>query len=221
MGTSAPTTGRERGWDGETIWAWVVERGRLISYVAGGVLVLVAVVVFWRESVARKNERAEAALGTAQSAFYSGNMTLAKSDLEKLITRYPGTAGGTQATILLAQILYGEGKHDDGINRLTAAAATSPSHFAPAVEELIASGYADTKRYDQAVEHLNRAAEKAPFAADKAIYRAESARLLALAGKPAEARKIWQSLADDPESPVANEARVRMGELDAKAAAKP
>jgi predicted negative regulator of RcsB-dependent stress response len=217
MGTSA---GSDSGFDVETAWAWVVQRGRLLSYVGGGALVVVAVVLFWRESVARKNERADAALATAQSAFYSGNTALAKSDLEKLVTRYPGTTGGTQATILLAQILYSEGKHDDGINRLNAAVGSAPGHFGAAIEELLAGGYADTKRYDQAVEHLNKAADKAPFPADKAIYRAEAARLLALSGKKEEARKLWQQLADDPESPVANEARVRIGELDAKAAVK-
>lgn len=217
---SSASSGTEGGFDSDVAWAWISERGRPLTYVAGGALVITAVVLFWRESVARKNERADAALATAQSAFYSGNTALAKSDLEKLVARYEGTSGGTQAAILLAQILYGEGKHDDGIVRLKAAVGSAPNHFVPALEELLAGGYADTKRYDEAVQHLTRAAEKAAFATDKAIYRAEAARLLALSGKTAEARKAWQALADDPESPVANEARVRIGELDAKAAVK-
>ena len=221
MGTSAPTTeNKTRELDAEAIWSWIVERGRAVTYVGGGVVVAVAIGVFWRESVQRKNERAEAALATAQNAFYTGNSALAKSDLEKLIARYPGTSGGTQAAVLLAQILYGEGKHDDGINRLKEAASSAPTHFAASIEELMASGYADSKRYPDAIDHLAKAAEKAPFPADKAIYRAEAARLMQLSGKTDEARKMWQSLVDAPDSPVANEARVRLGELGAKVAAK-
>jgi predicted negative regulator of RcsB-dependent stress response len=220
MGTTASSMKGGGEFDGAAIWTWVVERGRALSYVFGGAVVLVAVILFYRESQTRKNERADAAFATAQSAFYSGNTALAKSDLEKLVTRYPKTASGTQASVLLAQILYGEGKYDDGISRLTAASGSAPDYLASAVEAVLAAGYADSKRYDQAVEHLNKAAASAAFPAEKAVFQAEAARMLQMAGKTAEARKVWQSLADDPESPVANEARVRLGELDAKAATR-
>jgi predicted negative regulator of RcsB-dependent stress response len=218
MATSTTTRNNDTGIDGEAIRDWIVERGRVLTYVAGGLVVVVAVVLFYRESVSRKNERADAALVTAQSAFYSGNTALAKTDLEKLVTRYPGTTGGTQGSILLAQILFGEGKYDDGIARLQDAAGSAPSHLAASVESVLAAGYADSKRFDKAVEHFNRAADKSPFPAEKAVFMAEAARMLVLAGKPADARKVWQALADDPESPVGNEAKVRIGELDAKAA---
>ena len=220
MGTSVPATSKDDGLDRDSILDWVNRNSRMLTYVAGGAAIVVAVALFWRESIQRKNERAEAALATAQSAFYSGNTALAKSDLEKLTARYPGTVGGTQASILLAQILYGEGKHDDGINRLNSAAGSAPAQLGAAVEELIAAGYADTKRYDQAVEHLNKAADKSAFPAEKAIYHAEAARIMQIAGKNAEARKIWEALISDPDSPVASEARVRVGEIDARAAAK-
>jgi predicted negative regulator of RcsB-dependent stress response len=220
MASTAPGTGKVSELDGDTIKDWFATRGKMISTVAIGAVGLILVGYFVRENGLRKNENADRALVTAQSAFYAGNATLAKSDLEKLVTRWPKTPAGAQAAMLLAQILYGEGKYDDGISRLTAVIGSAPADFAASVEDLIAAGYADSKRYPEAIDHLTKAAEKARFAADKAIYQADAARLMTLAGRSADARKAWEALANDPESPVGAEAKVRLGELDAKASPK-
>ncbi|GDX87243.1 hypothetical protein LBMAG44_11560 [Gemmatimonadota bacterium] len=220
MGTSIPETAGKKVLDADTIRDWVVQRAKALSVAGGVVVVGIAVYLFWQQSNQIKNERANAALATGQNAFYSGNPVLAKSDLDKVVTRYPGTVGGTQAAILLAQIAYGESKYDDGVKLLTAAQSGAPAQFAPALEELIAAGHSDAKRYDEAASHYLKAANLAPFPSDKDIYRAEAARSYGMAGNDAEARKLWQALATNRESPVLNEARVRLGELDVKAAAK-
>lgn len=220
MASTAPGTGKLSEIDGDSIMDWFASRGKMIAIVAISAVGLLAVVYFVRENSLRKNENAERALVTAQSAFYSGNAALAKSDLEKLVTRWPKTPAGAQAAMLLAQILYGEGKYDDGISRLNAVVGSAPADFVASVEDLIAAGYADSKRYAEAIDHLTKAADKARFAADKAIYQADAARLMVLAGRTADARKAWEALATDPESPVGAEAKVRIGELDAKAASK-
>ena len=59
-----------------------------------------------------------------------------------------------------------------------------------------------------------------PAGAVRDGYRADAARALASAGKAAEAAKIWEELAKDPTSFYAAEARVRIGELTAKPAAR-
>jgi len=220
MATSSPATAPDKEWDAEAIKDWVVAHGKPLSIGGGALVVAVAAFLFWQQANRIKNERAETAFGGAQGAFYSGNTALAKSDLEKVVTRYPGTAGGTQATMLLAQILYGEAKYDDGIKLLTGIQSGAPAQFAASVEELIAAGHGDAKRPADAAAHYLKAAEKAPFPADKAIYKAEAARMYGLAGKNDEARKLWEALAADRDSPVLNEAKVRLGELSAKAASK-
>jgi len=60
------------------------------------------------------------------------------------------------------------------------------------------------------------AADVTRFPADKAEYRASAARSYAAAGKVAEAKAIWTDLAKDDTGPMAAEARVRLGELEAK-----
>jgi len=210
-----------QGLSTESLWDYVVANQRLLTYIGGAVVVAAGVVLFWRESVNVRNTRAQSAFESAQQAFYAGNLPLAKSDLDKLISRYGNTPGGVQATMLLAQILYGEGKYDDGIRRLQGAQGQRAAHrFAASVEELLAAGYVDTKRYDEAVSHFLAAAQKAAFEADRDSYLAEAARVYQLAGKTAEARKIWAQQAEDIESPAMSEARVRLGEIDAKAAVK-
>ena len=54
----------------------------------------------------------------------------------------------------------------------------------------------------------------------KERYLADAARALTSAGKKDEAAKIWSSLVTDKTSTFAGEARVRLGELTATAAAK-
>ena len=217
---TTPAPSQNRQWDVDATKDWIVSRAKPLSFIGGGIVVLIAVVLFWRQSDRLKNERADAALATAQSAFYSGNPTLAKSDLQKLVTRYPGTSGAAQAVMLLAQVMYGESRHDDGIKELTAAAGSAPAQFVAAIEELIASGYADTKRYDDAASHFLKAAERTTYSIEKDVFRADAARMYQLAGKTAEARKLWEPLAANRESPVLNEAKVRLGEIDSKAASK-
>jgi hypothetical protein len=123
--------------------------------------------------------------------------------------------------MLLAQANYNEGKWPEGIKVLEAAqksGAVGP--FAASLEALIAIGFADQKKFVEAARHSQLAADKARFPADKDVFRADVARMLALAGKKEEARKIWAELAAKPDSPVWGEARVRLGELEATVATK-
>ena len=175
----------------------------------------------WRQSHMKKEENAERAFQTAATSFYSGNYALARTDLKKMVDRYSGTTAGLEGAMLLAQADYNEGKWADGIKVLEGAQKSgSVGPFAASLEALIAIGYADQKKYEDAARHSQLASDKAQFPTDKDIFRADVARMLALAGKKDEARKIWAELAAKPSSPVWGEARVRLGELEATVAAK-
>lgn len=219
MGSSQIPGSSSANWDAEAVKEWVVANARTLMIGGAALVVIVAAVLFWQQSVRLKGERADMALATAQSAYYSGNVALAKSDLEKLVSRYPGTAGATQAAMLLAQIMYGESNYEGGIAQLTSALRGAPEAFQAAIEELIAAGYADSGKPTEAAAHYLKAAAAARFPAERDLYRGDAARQYAAAGNADEARKIWSELAEKLDSPMFNEARVRMGELTAKAAA--
>lgn len=196
-------------------------RSREITIGAIAVVAIGGGFYLWRESVIKKEENAERSLNAAANSYYSGNKALAQSDLEKMVARYGDTPAGVQGAMLLAQILYEGGKWPEGIKRLEAATASSSGGaFRAPLEGLIAAGYADQKKYDQAAEHYLTASDKAPFAADKDLFRADAARVLTLAGKRDGARKIWIALASKLDSPVIGEAKIRLGELEAPPPAK-
>ena len=176
------------------------------------VAVLVGGAFLWQASNARKSTQAEKAFFDAVE-LYSQKDAKAADALSKVAARYDGTAGGNQAALLLAQARYDEGKFDDGLKVLEA--VKRPGVFAAGVESLIAAGYEGKQQFDKAAEHYQAAVDKAPLSGEKEYLQGELARALTVAGKKDEARKIWEVLASKPDSPMAGEARIRMGELSA------
>ena len=166
----------------------------------------------WQASTARKVAQAEKAFYDAVGLFGRGDPKAA-AELGKVAQRYDGTAGGTQAALLLAQTQFDEGKFADGLKVLDGVAR--PGVFASGVESLKAAGYEGKAQYDKAAEHYLAAVSKAGLSGEKEFLQGEAARALAAAGKKAEALKIWEGLAAKPDSPMSGEAKIRVGELTA------
>jgi predicted negative regulator of RcsB-dependent stress response len=189
-----------------------------------GAIVVVAVaggLWLWRLSANQKNARAQAALVDATNTLYSGNRPLGETQLQAAADRYRDTPAGIEAAMLLAQTDYEEARWDDGVKVLAGVqTSTAISNFKASVEGLLGGGYADLKKYDDAVKHYQNAADASQFSFEKDIYLADAARVLQTAGKNADARKIWEDLASHTASPSAAEARVRLGEIDGAPASK-
>lgn len=197
--------------------AWLQLHSRAALF--GALLVLGAAGGLWlyRESKLREEANAEQALRSAEQSYLQGNAALAQSDLEKVITRYGGTASAVQAAIVLAQIHYSTGAFDKGVAQLQAVANEDAGEpYRPAVHSLIADGYAEQRKFEEAARHYDQAAAASRMETQKVSYRADAARAYMAAGKGEEAKRIWSELAEDPLSPVAPEARLRLGELEAR-----
>jgi len=204
----------------DTFMEWTQIHARELSIAA---IVIVAVAIgAWLYAHARqvRGQAASAALATAEQAFSAGNAALAQSDLERLIKRYPSTHAGKEATLLLAQVLYQNGKYQQGITQLSALAGSDEKAIASGAENLTAAGYEELKKFDDAAQHYQKAAAITPYATYKDGYLASAARAYTEAGKTDEAKKIWQTLANDQSSPSSAEAKVRLGQLEAKAGPK-
>lgn len=174
----------------------------------------------YRQGQQTKAQAADRAYLQAQNSVASGNTPLAQSDLKKIVDRYPGTLAAVQASMLLAQLQYEQGKYADGIATLEKARGSAPKTMVPGLHSLVAAGYEDQQKHDLAAAEYQKAADATPYELDKQKYLADAARSLAAAGKTEEARKIWAQLAEDPTGPTAGEARVRLGELEAKPASR-
>lgn len=200
----------------ESLSTWFQTNSKLIGGVLGGAAVVGALIVGYRSWTGSTREKASAALYQAQGAFAEGKWAEAQASLEKVATRYSGTASGQQAAVLAAQAMYEQKKYDEGIKALEKAAGSASSDFKSSIEALIAAGYEMKGSWNDAATHYGKAADAAPFPADKHQYQASQARSLQAAGKSADARKLWEALAAIDGDPVQQEANVRLGELSAK-----
>ena len=212
---NVPTTKRY-GADEESFTEWLMLHKREVTWAVVALAIIVGGVWFYQRSQSIKAQRAEAAYFQARQSAAAGNLPLAVSDLGKVATRYEGTSAGTQAALTLAQMLYDQKKFKEGLAVLKKAEANASGDFRPSVHVLEAAGYEEEKDLTSAAEQYKLAAEVTRFPADKAEYQAAAARDYMAAGKTDQAKAIWTALAKDDTGPVSAEARVRLGELEAK-----
>lgn len=198
---------------------WLELHSRQLMYGSIALLLIAGGFWFYRQSNAKQAQSASTALSESEAAIASGNLPLAQSGLEKVVQRYGSTPAGAQARVLLAQVHYEKGEYQQGMKELEPVTSDKDAYTAAAALNLTAAGLEQSGKYPEAAATYQKAAERAPYKIDHDVYMASAARVLTTAGKTAEARKIWSALANDDQSTAAAEARVRLGELEAKAGA--
>ena len=216
MTTPNAATGKRYGADEESLTEWFMLHKREVTWAVVALAIIVGSFWFYERSQSIKSQRAEAAYFQARQSAAAGNLPLAVSDLQKVVNRYEGTNAGTQAALTLAQALYDQKKFKDGLAALKKAEAKAPGDFRPSIHVLEAAGYEEQKDFVSAAEQYKLAAEATRFPVDKADYQAAAARDYMAAGKADQAKAIWTALAKDETGAVAAEARVRLGEIEAK-----
>ena len=183
-----------------------------LAAIAGGAWV-------YGRSVELKAENAERTLVVAEQTLAQGNMPAAQSELEKVVARYPKTAAGVEASMMLAQLHYQKAEYQQGIDLLERAAgqgAAKPRKAA--IQALAGDGHAELGEFAEAAASYAAAADAAEFELDELAYRVKAAYAHMNAGNRDAALAIWTELAKDPLSPAAGEAKIRLGELQAQPA---
>lgn len=193
----------------EAVWAGVV----VVALGAGG--------WFYLRSKELKNSRAEKAYFEAQRSQAAGNLPLAESDLRKMVERYDGTPSAIEGRLQLAQVMYQQGKFQQGIDELKSKAGDigSDKLYGSSVHMVMAGGLEQLKKFKEAAVEYEAAAKVARFDSDRQRYLALAARAYATAGDTAKSEALWAELGKDSKGTVAGEARVRLGEMTAKPAA--
>ena len=206
---------KKYGADEESLSEWLMLHKREVTWGVVAIAVVVGGLWFYERSQSLKAQRAETAYFQARQTAAAGNAPQSVSELQKVATRYEGTPAGTQAAMTLAQALYEQKKYKEGIDALKRAESKASEDFRAPIHVLEAAGYEELKDFVAAADQYKRAAEVTRFPAEKDEYRADAARSYAAGGKVAEAKAIWTDLAKDESNPLAAEARVRLGELEA------
>ena len=214
--TGAATTGPTFDERTESAMDWARANTKTLGIAVG--VVALAVIVWigvnqWRN---QRADAAETALNRARQSYAQGNLPLAQTDLRRVIRQFGGSSAGSQATMLLAQAFYEQGKPDSGLKVLNEGKAASLDRAS--FEALKGAGYEQQKKYAEAAQRYRAAADLTEAKIAKDQYMADAARTLTAAGNKAEAEKIWTALAKDNTSALSAEARVRLGELTATTA---
>jgi predicted negative regulator of RcsB-dependent stress response len=218
--TGAPTPARQP--KAESFLDWFHVNSKLVT--VGGFVVLAAVAGAWYYQTAktRKLENADKQLLLAKQSLQPGNpnLQLAESDLAKVADRYAGTPAGAEAGLLLGQLKLEKGDNQGAATYLKGLAdklSSGPS--AAAVRGLLGDAYAQLDKPADAAAEYERAAGLTAMPNEKAYLLSKAGHAYMAAGKHTEARRIWEALAANQESPaLAAEARVRLGELVASPA---
>jgi hypothetical protein len=175
----------------------------------------------YTKSQQTKEVNAAKALLLAQQSMAAGNPALGRSDLEKMTARYAGTSAGSEAAMLLAELDFDQAKFQEGVTVLENAAKSAPQPLEVEIRGLMGDGYLSMKNPAAAAKEFERAADLTDHEMDRASQRAREARAYTVAGDTAKARQLWSDLSQNTKNPsVAAEARVRLGEMTAKVAAK-
>ena len=206
--------------DSETFIEWAEANGRVLAFAA---LAIAAIALgtwlygyFGRTNAAK----AEGLLAQAETALAAQRLPEAQTQLERLVQNYDGTPAAGQGLLRLAQVLYEQGKFQDGLARLEGAFGEyEDGPFAVSVRQLAGAGHEQLGKPAEAAARYAEAAELSSLAGERDGLYARAARAWADAGRKDEAVRLWQKLMDRPGSALANEARVRIGELTAAPAA--
>ncbi|MEO8193933.1 MAG: tetratricopeptide repeat protein [Gemmatimonadales bacterium] len=201
----------------ESLMDWFQLHNRKIAWAGAVVFALAVGGWFYTRSQDLKGERAEKAYFTAQRSVAAGNLPLAESDLKKMIGRYAGTRAAMQARLELAQIMYEQGKIQQGLDELKPAEDEigGSKEFGSTVHLVMASGLEQLKKFSEAAAQYEKAAKVARFDSDRQRYMSLAANAYLSGGDKAKAKAIWTELGEDSKGTVAGEARVRLGELNA------
>ena len=195
--------------------AWYRERPRLLLGALGIVAAALLVAWFVVASGKRKEEFAARSLNQARTAAEAGNLPLASSELQKLITAYRGTDAAQEAVITLNQIRLVNGQSELAAVGLREFLASKPSpRYVTPAQGLLGASLENAKRYAEAGQAYTQASNSAEVDYLKAQYLVDAGRAYREGGKTAEAVRAYRTVVEKfAGTPSLTEAQVRLAEL--------
>ena len=196
---------------------WYRDRKRL-PLLALAVLAAAAVIGwFVFASGQRKEQFAARSLNQARAAAEAGNLPLASSELQRLITTYKGTDAAHEAVITLNMVRMVNGQSELAAVGLRDYLTTKPpaKYLAPA-QGLLGASLENAKRWADAAAAYSQASSASDVPYLKAAYLVDAGRAYREAGRAAEAGRAYRTVLEKyPETPSFTEAQVRLAELTA------
>jgi outer membrane protein assembly factor BamD (BamD/ComL family) len=215
MATTVEATRREPAPAPAAPASWYGGRQRLL--IGSVILVAALVLVGWfvMASGKRKEQFASRSLNQARAAAEAGNLPLASSELQRLITTYEGTDAATEAVITLNQIRLINGQSELAAVGLRGFLASKPStRYVTPAYGLLAAALENSKRWAEAGQAYTQASDAAEVEYLKAQYLVDAGRAYREGAKLDEAIRAYRTVVQKyPDSPSFTEAQVRLAEL--------
>jgi outer membrane protein assembly factor BamD (BamD/ComL family) len=197
--------------------AWYRDRQRLL--LAGLVVLAAAAVVAWFvvASGKRKEQFAARSLNQARAAAEAGNLPLASSELQRLITTYKGTDAAHEAVITLNQVRMINGQSElAAVGLREYLAGKPPAKYVAPASGLLGAALENAKRWPEAAGAYTQASNAAEVPYLKATYLVDAGRAFREAGRLEEAARAYRTVLQKyADSPSFTEAQVRLAELTA------
>ena len=207
---TATPAGGDAGWGRQPGNRLLLAAGIAVALVLLGLLLVVM-------SGRRKEEFGARALAQAMSVAESGNLALASSELQKVVSTYSGSRAAQQATIVLNQIRIVNSQQELAISGLRDFLKGSPSpapEFVVAANGLLGSALENGGRPAEAGEVYRAGAKAAKDDFLQADLLNQAGRAFRNAGDTEQAIQAYREVVSKhPKSPGLLEAQVRLAEL--------
>lgn len=194
---------------------WYQRRQRHL--LAGLAILAVLALVAWfvMASGRRKEEFAARSLNQARAAAEAGNLPLASSELQRLISAYKGTDAASEAVITLNQVRMVNGQSELAAVGLKEFLAAKPKpQYVPPATGLLGAALENSKHWVEAANAYTQASTASDVDYLKAKYLVDAGRAYTEGGKPEEAAKVYRAVLQKfPKTPSATEAEVRLAEV--------
>jgi predicted negative regulator of RcsB-dependent stress response len=188
-------------------------------YIAAGVgLALIALIVwFVMMSGQRKEQFASRALDQARAIAEQGNLPLAASEFQKVISTYGGTIAAQEAVINLNQVRLINGQQElAAVNLQDFLKGQAAPQFRSPAYGLLGRALENAGRHADAAEAYVNASKAANFDYLKADLLLDAARAYADAGQRDKAEGAYRSVIKDfAQTSSKVEAEIRLAELTA------
>jgi outer membrane protein assembly factor BamD (BamD/ComL family) len=215
MATTVEAKSREQVPQPAATTPWYQRHQRAL-FVALVVLAAAAIVGwFIVASGKRKEQFAARSLNQARAAAEAGNLPLASSELQRLITTYKGSDAAQEAVITLNQVRMVNGQNELAVVGLREFLATKPApkYLAPAYG-LLGAALENTKRWPEAANAYSEASKAVDVPYLKATYLVDAGRAYREAGRNEDAARAYRTILEKyKDSPSSTEAQVRLAEI--------
>jgi outer membrane protein assembly factor BamD (BamD/ComL family) len=194
---------------------WYKNRQRYILAAAAFAVAIVLVVWFVVASNKRKEAFAARSLNQARTAAEAGNLPLASSELQKLISAYKGTDAASEAVITLNQVRMINGQNELAVVGLREFLnGNPPEQYRTPASGLLAAALENAKQWEEAGKAYTQASNMAEVEYLKAQYLVDAGRAYRLGGKLDEAAAAYRTILKKyPKSSSVTEAQVRLAEM--------